>query len=173
MGDHVVTGRGIGSVCPYVVATGRHQRTLLVDMLLTTPAGLLGDPRLHSGAHLSVGPRPSYETNTVRPWLRVGFHDGFGAAFFCDETTPAGQDWAWAAIAEQPLDNPPTVYFDQDAETAFPPCSVMPLDRLRVVVLEWVDTGRRPTGVRWLPVNSLAWRIDDTGQARPVTDVRS
>lgn len=96
--------------------------------------------------------------------MRVGFHEGHGGAFFGDETTSGERDWAWVALASEPMDDAPVVYFDQSAGTVFPPQTVMPLDQLRAVVLEWVTTGRRPSSVRWLPINSLVWRLTDDGQ---------
>lgn len=169
MTGHVVTGRGVGSVFPYVVATNEWQLGALVDLLLGSPAGPPDDDRLHSGATFYVGDRPQFDHaagDHPARWLRIGFHHGVGGAFFCDETTTAGSDWAWLALAADPPTDGSLVYFDQDAESAFPPRSVMALDRLRAVVLEWVETGQRPTSVRWLPINSLVWQLTDDG--RPV-----
>ncbi|MGH3621907.1 MAG: Imm1 family immunity protein, partial [Sciscionella sp.] len=138
MGDHVVTSHGNGHVFPYVAAISRHQRAALVDTLLGTPAAVLSDPRLHYGAFFYVGDKAVYDDTApgkiADAWLRVGVYQGHGGAFFCDQSGREGQDWAWAALAPEPRQDTPTVYFDQDAETTFPPQAVMPLNQLRAVV---------------------------------------
>lgn len=166
--DHVVSGHGNGHVCPYVVAITPHQRQVLVDTLLTHPAGVLSDSRLHHSAYFYIGDQPVYDSapgEIAAAWLRIGTYDGFGGAFFCDQSGPVGQDWAWVALAAEPRQDIPTVYFDQDVETAFPPQTVMPLDQLRAVVLEWVETGQQPRSVRWMPINGLVWRVTEDGRA--------
>jgi hypothetical protein len=83
-----------------------------------------------------------------------------------DETTPAGADWAWAAVRPGPLTTPPTIYYDPDGVTIFPPAAVMPLTRLRSVILEWADTAQRPASVDWVPINGLVWELTDDGRTR-------
>jgi hypothetical protein len=80
-----------------------------------------------------------------------------------DETTPHGADWAWAALGPEPLATPPTIYYDPDGVTIFPPATVMPLERVRDVILEWVHTAQRPTSVDWMPINALVWELTEDG----------
>jgi hypothetical protein len=53
--------------------------------------------------------------------LRSGTFARFGGLLFINETTPNGEDWAWLAGRSKPLVDLPTVSFDQDSRTAFPP----------------------------------------------------
>jgi len=82
------------------------------------------------------------------------------------DETGAPDDWAWAAVNPDPLTDPPTIYYDQAGGTVFPSVSVMPLQRLRVVILEWVRTGRRPETMDWLPINALVWTLTADGHVR-------
>lgn len=106
-----------------------------------------------------------------RRFLRTGSDREVGAALFYDDPREPGQaqeivtgDWAWVALNPEPLAHAPTIYYDQPTPVIFPRRAVLPLDRLRAVVLEWTDTGRRPTCVDWLAVNSLSWELDETGE---------
>jgi hypothetical protein len=42
----------------------------------------------------------------------------------------------------------------------------MTVEELRVVALEWVNTGE-PTTVEWRPVNTLRWRLDGHANGEP------
>ncbi|SDD72444.1 Imm1 family immunity protein [Actinokineospora iranica] len=166
MTDHIVTGHGGYSADPFIVATHEAQRRALVDAMLRDP-GLDGvDARNHSTAFFYVADRPMWIVDgpPVRRWLRVGFYYKFGGAVFVDETVPDGADWSWAALRPNPIEDPPPIYYDQETDTWFPPASVMPLRELHDVVLEWVDTGKRPTSVDWMPINRTAWSLDGNGQ---------
>lgn len=157
--QRIVTGRHNGSVFPTLVAQEDSEHEGLVDALLreNEPAetrfhvwdGPLSFPRPH--------PRP-------RRWLRVGYHNGFGAAFFHDDTTPPDDDWAWIALNPEPLADAPTIFYDLPTPVIFPPDSVMPLDRLRSVILEWCATGLRPASIKWQAVNSQTWDLDESGR---------
>jgi len=160
----VVTGRHYYN-CPYLVAFTWHDRRPLVDMLLREPG--------HTETVFHVGARPAYDRTDGYPtrWLRVGYNNGLGAALFFDDPylnhkpRPAvTDDWAWVALNPEPLAEPPTIYYDQPTPTVFPPQSIMPLELLRAVILEWADTGERPTSVEWLTVNLLSWDLTDTGE---------
>lgn len=164
--EHVVTGSH-NYTSPYLVAFTWHERRPLVDMLL----GEKGP----SASTFQVGDRPAYDRGGGRAtrWLTVGHHDGFGAALFFDDPyfphTPGAAavdvdyDWAWISINPDPLTDPPEIQYDLSRPTAFPPRSVLRPDLLRTVVLEWVDTGERPTAVEWQAINLLAWNVTDTG----------
>lgn len=185
MNDHVVTGHGNGHVFPSLVATNRHQRAVLVDTLLHTPAAVLTDPRLHYSAYVYVSDTPTYNDpaypapdgaaagSTVAAYLRVGVYQGYGGAFFGDHSGRAGADWAWVALAPHPTPEAPTVYFDQDTDTTFPPQAVMPLHQLHAVVLEWAQTGQQPRNVEWMPINALVWHVTDDGNVTVPPDRRS
>lgn len=165
MNGHIVSGHHNGSASPFVVAADHPQQyTMLVTMLLQHPHS---NSQQHARTSFYVTDRPVYEyTSNDWPqrWLRVGFHNGYGGVFFGDETTADGEDWAWLALAAEPLAEAPLVYFDQDGDVVFPPRAVMPLDEVRAVVLEWVRTGDRPRSVDWLTINSLVWHLTDNGQ---------
>lgn len=149
MSEHVVIGKRAGYTSPEVVSRTHHQRRDQVDLLLL----------------------PSYDQTEVwfgiegqpKRWMRVGYAGNYGAALFVDETTPTGADWAWAALSPEPQTEPPTIYYDPDGVTIFPPATVMPLNRLRDVILEWVNTAKRPTSVDWLAVNGLVWELTEDG----------
>lgn len=95
--------------------------------------------------------------------MQVGYFAGFGGVLFVDETTPEGEDWAWIAQHERHIHGLPAVYYDQETLTQFPPRMVMTIEMVRDVVLEWVETGRRPESVEWVPVNSFRWKLDGLG----------
>lgn len=42
---------------------------------------------------------------------------------------------------------------------------------VRDVVLEWVETGKRPSSVEWVPVNTFQWKLDGLGDLAPSTDM--
>ena len=52
----------------------------------------------------------------------------------------------------------------QAGGTIFPPAFVMPLARLRPVILAWVRTGQRPTAADWLPISALVWELTEDGR---------
>ena len=87
----------------------------------------------------------------------------FGGVFFSDETVSEGEDWAWLALRPEPFPDPPFVYFDQEAQVQFPSKTIMPVSELREVVVEWANTGERPTCVPWLTVNAPIWTLDGAG----------
>lgn len=149
MSDHVVIGRQSGYRSPEVVSRSPHQRRDQVDLLVR--AGLE-----QTEVWFGIEGQP-------KRWMRVGYAGGYGAALFVDETTPAGTDWAWAAVSPELQTEPPTIYYDPDGVTIFPPTTVMPLNRLRDVILEWVTTAKRPTSVDWMPVNGLVWDLTEDG----------
>lgn len=163
MTEHVVIGQGNGDIWPRVVADHPHQRTKLVDMLLRDPGYQGVHARAHASVHFYVRNHDDTSEAADR-WLTIGFYAKFGGALFIDETTPEGADWCWAALRPTPIEDPPPIYFDQAADTLFPPRCVMPLSELRDVVLEWVRTGRRPASVEWLPINALAWELTEDGR---------
>lgn len=172
MTDHVVTAHGGGTAHPYIVATERAQRGKLVDLTLQDPGYTGVAARQHSGATFYVWDRPvGFGQGAPRRFLQVGFWARFGGALFYDDPRPAtglqsatSEDWAWIALRSEPISDPPTVYFDQDSGTWFPRAAVMPIDELRELVVEWCDTGERPTSVRWRTVNALSWGLSDTGE---------
>ncbi|MGH3622844.1 MAG: Imm1 family immunity protein [Sciscionella sp.] len=148
-----------------MVAADPGRYGMLVRMLLQHPYP--GYPDVHVRTSFYVTDQPVLDfTNNEWPrrWLRVGFHDGYGGVFFGDETTADDEDWAWLALASEPLTEAPLVYFDQDGEVAFPPGAVMPLDEVQAVVLEWVRTSERPRSVDWLTINTLVWHLTNDGQ---------
>jgi hypothetical protein len=150
MTDHVVVGKRSGYASAEVVARTPHQRRDLVDMLV------LPDQE-QTEAWFGIQGQP-------KRWMRAGYAGTFGAALFVDETTPHGADWAWAALAPEPLATPPTIYYDPDGVTIFPLATVMPLERVHDVILEWVHTAQRPTSVDWMPINALVWELTDDGR---------
>jgi len=165
--EHVVTARHNYS-CPYLVAFDWHDRRPLVDMLLREE-GL-------SLTTFHVGERPAFDKTHGGPtrWLTVGHHNGFGAALFFDDphfphypdkpSPTADYDWAWVTLNPEPLADPPRIQYDLGRPTDFPPRSVLPPELLRAVILEWADTGERPTSVEWLTVNMLSWDLTETGE---------
>ncbi|MGB3445051.1 MAG: Imm1 family immunity protein [Actinophytocola sp.] len=149
MSDQLVVNANHNGMA-YPVVTARHvnQTAWLVDALLC-----------------EQGPTETWFTIEGQPtrWMRTGYHGEYGAALFVDETV-APYDWSWAALNPEPLTDPPTIYYDRDGETIFPSACVMPLARLRAVILEWVRVGQRPTSVDWMPINALAWEPTDDGR---------
>jgi hypothetical protein len=133
----------------YPVITARHinQTGWLVDALLREQG--------HTETWFGIEGQP-------KRWMRTGYHGEFGAALFVDETA-APNGWAWATMNPEPMTEPTTIYYDQAAETIFPPMCVLPLTRLRDVILEWVRTGERPTSVDWMPINGLVWELTEDG----------
>ena len=146
----VVNANHNGMAYPVITARQVNQTAWLVDALLR-----------------EQGPTETWFTIEGQPkqWMRTGYHGEHGAALFVDETG-APDDWAWAAVNPDPLTDPPTIYYDQAGGTVFPSVSVMPLQRLRVVILEWVRTGRRPATMDWLPINALVWTLTVDGHVR-------
>ncbi|GAB3443631.1 hypothetical protein GCM10027436_30790 [Actinophytocola sediminis] len=146
----VVNANHNGMAYPVITARHVNQTAWLVDILLR-----------------EQGATETWFTIEGQPkrWLRTGYHGEYGAALFVDEAA-APDDWAWSALNPEPLTDPPAIYYDQDGETIFPPVCVLPLTRLRAVILEWVRTGQRPTSVDWMPINGLMWELAEDGRAR-------
>jgi hypothetical protein len=163
MPQQVVIAQGDTISHPYVVATQPSQWRQLVNIALADLNLPGGSARRHHRVSLHVQ-GPGYrigEPVLVRRWMEFGYSAGYGGALFVDETTAEGMDWAWLARSPKPADNDrPVVYYDRASETKFPPSTVMPVDELRSIALEWVGTGRRPNSVGWLPVNSFRWSLD-------------
>jgi hypothetical protein len=143
----VVNANHNGMAYPVITARHVNQTAWMVDALLR-----------------EQGPTETWFTIEGQPkrWLRIGYHGEHGAALFVDETA-AANDWAWAALNPEPLAEPPAIYYDLDGGTVFPPACVMPMARLRSVILAWVRTGQRPTAVGWLPINALVWELAEDG----------
>ncbi|MGQ0840905.1 Imm1 family immunity protein [Actinokineospora sp.] len=148
MSDQLVVNANHNGLA-YPIITARHinQTAWLVDALLREHA--------HTETWFTIEGQP-------RRWMRTGYHGTYGAALFVDETA-APNDWAWAALNPEPITGPPTIYYDQPAETIFPSACVLPLGLLREVILEWVQTGDRPISVDWIPVNGLSWELTEDG----------
>lgn len=171
MVDYVVTGHGIGRRFPYLVATARDQHEAMVDALLSPP---LAEPEAHYGAYFYLGDIPAYaddaQGQVADSWLRIGLHRGHGGAYFYYQGERKGEDWSWIALPAESAESTSdaaTVYFDRGTQTVFPAKSVMPVKRLRELVLEWIDSGRPPGSVRWQPVNGLVWQVTDDGEVEP------
>jgi hypothetical protein len=162
MTNRVVTTRGDRSAYPYIVATGREQWDMLLDLALRDPGYSGVAERVHSHAYFYIWDRPAGigDNGTPDRWVQVGFYGKFGGLLLIDETTPQGADWAWIAAQTKPIADAPVVYFDQDSRTQFPAQSVMTMEELRNVLLEWFDTGTRPTSAQWLTVNSFRRTLD-------------
>ena len=170
MTDHVVTARGDRISSPYIVAAEPEQRAPLVKLALHDPGYSGIDGRTHFRTHFYVWDRPVGMGNGAPGRsLQVGYFAKFGGALFYDDPRPPGdnsvtdEDWAWLALRPRPLADVPAVYFDQESGTMFPPRCVMPMDELHEVVLEFVNTGERPSSVEWLTVNDLRWKLDGAG----------
>lgn len=150
---------------PYIVATNSHQISGLVDLALRDPQYSSVRARTHLRASITVHDRPTFAAgdNPPRRWLQVGHFARFGGAMFVDEEVSDGEDWAWLALRPTMLHDTPTVYFEMESRTPFPPRCVMPVDELSEIVLEWATSGKRPTSVEWLAVNKLQWELDGTG----------
>jgi hypothetical protein len=171
MSSQVVTARGgrIGS--PYIVALEPEQREPLVQLALNDPGYTGIAARTHFLTNFYVWDRPvGMGAGAPGRGLQVGYFARFGGALFYDDPRPLGdnspttEDWAWLALRPRPLADVPAVYFDQESGTAFPPRCVMPLDELRELVLDFVNTGERPRSVDWLTVNDLHWKLDAMGE---------
>jgi immunity protein Imm1 of predicted polymorphic toxin system len=153
----IVTAGYNGMAYPLLVARYSSQHRWLVDTLLR-----------EEGPHETwfyVSDEPVVGENGPWPrrWMSTGHHRGFGAAFFHDDAVPRGADWAWVAVNPEPLADAPTIFHDDSTPVIFPPVAVMSLERLQEVILEWCETGMRPTGVDWLAVNSQSWDLDERG----------
>jgi hypothetical protein len=174
MADHIAFARGPGIACPYLVALDRAQRSNLVSMGLRDPGYTGVHARTHH--HMTFHVQPStYQLGDrilIRRWLEVGFFAGFGGIVFVDETAPDGDDWAWLAKHQDHIDGLPPVYFKYEMDQVqFPPRMVMTIDMVREVVLEWVETGQRPTSVEWVPVNDYQWKLDGLGDIAQAPDM--
>ncbi|SDD92866.1 Imm1 family immunity protein [Actinokineospora iranica] len=161
--DRLVIGHHNGSVFPHLVADDENEHAWLVDALLRE------DNPTETWFHVWGGPAtfPGPQGKRPRRWLRIGYHGGYGAAFFHDDLTPPGDDWAWIALNPDPLADAPSIFYDLPTPVIFPPVAVLPLDQLRDVILDWCRTGERPAGVRWLAVNSQVWDLDEHGEVVP------
>jgi hypothetical protein len=159
----VVTGSHNGWSYPWLVADHVNQHAWLVDVLL-------GEDGPHETLfyvwHKPVVMLDSHK-EWPKAWMRIGYHNGYGAAFFHDDSTPPDEDWAWIAVSPDPVDDPPTIFYDTPTPVIFPPAAVMTLASLREVILQWCRTGERPTNVDWLTVNSQDWDLDEAGTVLP------
>jgi hypothetical protein len=169
--DHVVTAHGATISHPYIIATERSQRAMLVDLALSDPGRTGVAARTHARATFYVWDRPvGIGQGAPRRFLQVGFFARFGAALFYHDPRPptdlqsvTTEDSVWIALRPEPMADVPMVYFDQESGTQFPPAAVMPLDELRELVLEWCNSSEWPSSVPWLTVNSLSWTLTDHG----------
>ena len=165
MADQVVTARGDRIAYPYIVATEPSQRSMLIDLALRDPGYTGPSANTHFNVYFYLWDRPVGMGlgDPPRRWVQVGFFARFAGLLFVDDTNPDSEDWAWIAAQHQPITDPPTVYYDQESQTPFPPRSIMTIEEVRAVLLEWFDTGERPNSVRWLTVNDLRWKLDGLG----------
>ncbi|MDQ3576864.1 MAG: Imm1 family immunity protein, partial [Actinomycetota bacterium] len=157
--NRIVTGHHNGSVFPYLVADDENEHEWLVDALLREDDPAETWFHVWDGSITFPGPKEK----RPRRWLRIGYHNGHGAAFFHDDTTSVGEDWAWIAVSAEPMTDAPSIFYDLPTPVIFPPVAVMPLERLRELILEWCRTGERPHCVRWQAVNSQVWDLDERG----------
>jgi hypothetical protein len=163
MADRVVTARGDRIAYPYVVATEPAQRRVLVDLALRDPGYTGPSANTHFNVYFYLWDRPVGMGlgDPPRRWVQIGFFARFAGLLYVDDTDAASEDWAWIAVRRQPIVDPPTVYYDQESRTSFPPRSIMTVEEVRDVLLEWFDSGERPGSVRWLTVNDLRWKLDE------------
>lgn len=159
----IVTGHHNGASYPWLVADHVNQHGWLVDALLRE------EGPFETSFYVWHKPVALLEPHIEWPsaWLRIGYHNGFGAAFFHDDSTPPGTDWAWIALNPDPMPDAPSIFYDLPTPVIFPPVAVMPLDCLREVILEWCRTGLRPASVEWLTVNSQIWDLAEDGAVLP------
>lgn len=157
--EHVVTGGHNGMAYPRLVAERDSQHAWLVDTLLRE-AGPIETLFYVWDAPVTF---PDASRRYPHRWMRSGYHGEFGAVFFYDDTAAPEGDWAWLALNPEPLQDAPTIFFDAPTPVIFPPVAVMPLGRLREVILEWCATGARPIGVRWMAINDQQWDLDQQG----------
>jgi hypothetical protein len=121
--DRIVTAGHNGISYPRLVANHVNQHGWMVDALLgeqgpmETWFHVWDEPVTIPDPHRTWPPR----------WMRIGYHDGHGAAFFADESDASGAEWAWIALAAEPLSDVPTIFYDADTPVIFPPAAVMPL----------------------------------------------
>lgn len=155
MSDHVVTARGRYLAYPYIIATDPHQIDMLADLAMYDPQRTGIAARDHYSMDVYVWDRPvGFGQSFPGRYLRIGYFARFGGAMFADETRDR-QRGLGIALRPAMLYDTPTVYYEMESKTAFPPRCVMPVNELREVVLEWATTGKRPTCVEWLTVNDL------------------
>lgn len=149
---------------PYIVATSPAQHDALVTLGLHDPGYTGPEAATHFNTNFYVWDRPVGMGNgTPKTKLQVGYFARFGGAAFFDESQPQGDDWAWIALPAEPMEDAPLVYFNQEDDVVFPARAVMPLDELRELVVEWVETGRRPGSIEWQAVNDYRWKLDGLG----------
>lgn len=161
--DRIVTAGHNGMSYPRLVADHVNQHGWLVDALLQEQGPM------ETWFYVWDRPVTFPDPNRSWPsrWMRIGYHNGLGAAFFADESGARGADWAWVALAAEPLTDAPTIFYDAPTPVIFPPAAVMPLTEVREIILEWCATDQRPGSVKWLTVNSQVWDLDDNGNVLP------
>lgn len=110
--------------------------------------------------------RVLYDQDTSRPhpsnWypdtaLVVTVNRGWGALYYrdFDET---GQLRAAITRNPQPLATARELLFDPEAGATYPLNAAIPVDQLRMAIREYLETGTRPTSVRWRePDRYLTW----------------
>lgn len=157
--DRIVTAGHNGMSYPRLVADHVNQHGWLVDALLQEQDAM--ETRFYVWDKPVMFPDP--QRTWPSRWMRIGYHNGFGAALFADESGAPDADWAWLGLAAEPLAEAPTIFYDAPTPVIFPPASVMPLATLRAVILEWCATGQRPGSVRWVAVNEQQWDLDHDG----------
>ena len=93
----IVTAAHNGPAYPAVVANHVNQCGWLVDVLL------YDDGPHETRFYVSNEPVLGDDGPWPRRWMRIEHHNGFGAVFFHDDSTPPGEDWAWIAVNLEPL----------------------------------------------------------------------
>lgn len=132
------------------VYDSRGHARLVADILTPPPQDSPAWVRGHRTIIVSERPYdPAHAETTPMLLVAVGTAAGdtVGAAYFRD--VDHGTVTGWITANPQRLPQPPELAFSAQGWHVFPDTAVVGEERLRTLVTEYLETGRRPEHVRW------------------------
>ncbi|KOV87928.1 Imm1 family immunity protein [Nocardia sp. NRRL S-836] len=96
-------------------------------------------PRGQVGALLYTGPIPAAVVDADSSQADAG----------PERQSDIAKRGAWVTRTAEPIEDAPTLYIDKATQTAFPQDAALPIALVRQALLEFQETGQRPTCVDW------------------------
>lgn len=146
--SHVVSAISGGAFRPWHYATTADRQREIIDQLLGEAAGHV---------LFYVWDRPAGGDGDEYPeqQLTVVYDHGYGAAHYTNGDPAHGPVGAWLALADEPPDGIATLAYDpwDPARVTLTPDVLSPINRLRLLAVQYANTGQRPVGAQWKAVD--------------------
>ena len=159
-----------GTAYPSYEVADPGERVALVERFLAEP-----DRNCELGMDFRPGVYPPQPRGGGSPhsvgYLLIGFGDGCGAAYLLRRIGPDHDHWPqWVTRGTDPSREPSTISYDCHTGRVFLRHTVVPLDQLRSVMIDYALAGARSDAVRWAPfdydTDTWAREPDDATVAR-------